>query len=200
MINLFKIFCLAGMLLITFSMVYSQNNTAPDKTALLLIDIQDFYFPGGNWELTDPVPAAEKAAQLLKKFRAEKKLVVHVQHKASSGFDIHKSVKPADNEKIFTKSNVNCFKDTGLLEYLKKNDIKYLVICGMQTHMCVEAATRAASDIGFKCTVIHDACATKVLKFGDREVSAEDVHYSTLSTLGSYAKVINLETFLGNGK
>ena len=35
------------------------------KTALLLIDIQDFYFPGGNSALVEPEAAAEKAALLL---------------------------------------------------------------------------------------------------------------------------------------
>ena len=56
--------------------------------------------------------------------------------------------------------------------------------------MCVEAATRAASDLGYKCTVIEDACTTRDLKYGDNIVLAKDVHYSTLSTLRSYAKIM----------
>ena len=67
----------------------------------------------------------------------------------------------------------------------------------MMTHMCIEAATRAAHDLGFKCTVISDACATKALDFEGKTISAEDVHYATLRTLsGSYAKVETTETFL----
>jgi nicotinamidase-related amidase len=59
-----------------------------------------------------------------------------------------------------------------------------------------EAAIRAGHDYGFECIVVHDACATRALKFKNKTISAEDVHYSTLSTLSSYAKVINTETFL----
>jgi len=62
--------------------------------------------------------------------------------------------------------------------------------------MCVEAATRAASDLGFKCILVHDACATKDLTFGDKVIKAEDVHYSTLVTLKNYAKVQSTEEFL----
>jgi len=68
----------------------------------------------------------------------------------------------------------------------------------MQTHMCLEAATRAAADLGFECVVIGDACATRDLEFGDHTVAAADVHASTLATLDrTYAKVVDTETFLG---
>jgi nicotinamidase-related amidase len=62
--------------------------------------------------------------------------------------------------------------------------------------MCVEAATRAAADLGFRCIVIHDACTTKDLKFGEKVIRAEDVHYSTLSTLRSYAIILSTSEFL----
>jgi nicotinamidase-related amidase len=68
----------------------------------------------------------------------------------------------------------------------------------MQTHMCLEAATRAAHDMGYICTVVEDACATRDLKFGEVTVKAKDVHYSTLSTLKSYGNVVNLKEFLEN--
>jgi nicotinamidase-related amidase len=58
------------------------------------------------------------------------------------------------------------------------------------------AATRAASDYGFKCILIHDACATKDLKFGEKTIKAEDVHYSTLSTLKSYVQIKSTEEYL----
>jgi nicotinamidase-related amidase len=67
----------------------------------------------------------------------------------------------------------------------------------MQTHMCVEAATRAAADMGYKCTLIHDACATRDLKFGETVIPAAQVHASTLASLkGSYAKLMTADKFL----
>jgi nicotinamidase-related amidase len=168
------------------------------KTALLIIDIQDFYFPGGKSALVEPEKAALNAAKLLDYFRKERMLVVHVRHNSETGGKINDIVKPLADEKIFSKDEVNCFKETELLPFLKANKIDTLIICGMQTHMCVEAATRAAADLGFKCTLIHDACATKDLKFGDKITKAEDVHNSTLATLKSYSKVVSTEEFLKN--
>jgi nicotinamidase-related amidase len=167
-----------------------------DSTALIIIDIQDFYFPGGAAELVEPEKAAEKAKILLNYFRENKGLVVHVKHDFSPGGEIHQLVKPLDNEKVFTKKEVNAFLNTGLNETLKQNHIKYLVLSGMQTHMCLEAATRAAHDFGYNCTVVEDACATRDLKFGEVTVKAKDVHYSTLTTLKSYGKVVNLKEYL----
>ena len=164
--------------------------------ALLIIDIQDFYFPGGRSALVNPDKAAANAALLLKNFRKEKMLVIHVRHNSEPGGKINDIVKPLPAEKIFSKDAVNCFVGTDLLDYLKSNKTDTLVICGMQTHMCVEAATRAASDYGFKCILIHDACATKDLKFGDKTINAEDVHYATLSTLKSYALVQSTAEYL----
>ena len=126
------------------------------------------------------------------------KLVIHIKHNTSKQNKIHDAVKPLPHEKVFTKSKVNCFVDTDLQDFLESNNIKKVVVAGMMTHMCVEAAVRAASDMGFKTTVISDACATKDLVFNNKTIKAEDVHLSTLNTLKSYAEVIDTENFIKN--
>jgi nicotinamidase-related amidase len=168
--------------------------------ALLIIDIQDFYFPGGKSALVEPEKAAANAALLLANFRKENLTVIHVRHNSEPGGKINDIVKPLPTEKIVSKDAVNCFVGTDLSDFLKSNKIDTLIICGMQTHMCVEAATRAASDYGFKCFLIHDACATKDLKFGEKTIKAEDVHYSTLSTLKNYGTVISTMEYLKRKK
>ncbi|MBK6965824.1 MAG: cysteine hydrolase [Bacteroidales bacterium] len=177
-------------------MVSAQSDST--KTALLLIDIQNFYFEGGSSALVNPVPASEKASMILNDFRSDGRLIVHIKHGEGPQSEIHENVRPLPGEKIFVKQEVNSFLNTGLLEYLRENGIKKLVLCGMQTHMCLEAATRAAADYGFECIVIGDACATKDLKFGDRVIKAEDVHYSTLATFRPYAKVMDTVEYLKN--
>ncbi|MFN8257009.1 MAG: cysteine hydrolase family protein [Bacteroidales bacterium] len=188
-------------ILILTCFLFSINLMAQTKmnkdTALLIIDVQNFYYPGGKSELVNPEPAGENAAKLLDYFRKKGMFVVHVRHNSEPGGEIHKDVKPIEGEKIISKDEVNCFKNTDLLEFLKSKNIKCLVICGMQTHMCVEAATRAASDFDYDCIVVHDACATKNLIFNNKEVKAEDVHNSTLATLKSYAKVVDTESIIG---
>lgn len=181
--------------LIPFLIAAQSDST---KTALLLIDIQNFYFEGGSSALVNPIPASLNAAKVLNDFRAKGRLVVHIKHGDGPQSEIHENVRPLSDEKIFVKQEVNSFLNTGLLEYLRENKVKRLVLCGMQTHMCLEAATRAASDFGFECIVIGDACATKDLKFGDKLIKAEDVHYSTLATFRPYAKVMNADEYLKN--
>jgi len=170
---------------------------AEPTTALLIIDIQDFYFPGGKSELVNPEAASANAAKVLAAFRAAGNPVVHVRHEFEPGGSIHASVAPVEGEKVFTKTEVSCFNGTKVLAYLEETGVEKLVIVGMQTHMCLEAATRAAHDLGFECTVVADACATRNLKYGDRTVPAADVHASTLATLNrTYAKVVDTEAFL----
>jgi nicotinamidase-related amidase len=182
--------------LIILALLICSSSAQTGKKALLVIDIQDFYFPGGRSALVAPEKAAANAALLLDKFRKDKLPVIHVRHNSEPGGKINDFVKPLPGEKIVSKDAVNCFLGTDLLDFLKTNKIDTLVICGMQTHMCVEAATRAASDFGFKCILIHDACATKDLKFGDKTIKAEDVQYSTLSTLKNYAQIKSTEEYV----
>jgi nicotinamidase-related amidase len=192
---------LISCFLLIFSLFTTMAQQIPDhiKTALLIVDIQDFYFPGDGPGLVNVIPASLNAKEILQLFREKKQLVVHVKHQSTKGGEIHKNVEPIAGEKVITKTDVNSFLHTDLLEYLKKNEITRLVIIGMQTHLCLEAATRAGHDFGFECVVVGDACATKDVKFGDKIVKAEDVHYSTLATINNtYGKVIDLKTFKEN--
>ncbi len=169
---------------------------AQDNYALLVIDIQNFYFPGGRSELAEPEKAAEKALTAIQAARETGNHVIYIQHKSASGMEINEMVKPLQGEKIFVKEEVNSFLGTGLIEYVDGLANDTLVICGMQTQMCVEAAVRAAHDYGYHVYLLHDACATRNLKFGDREVSAADVHASTLAAMKSYATVLSVAEWL----
>lgn len=173
----------------------------PVRTALLIVDIQEFYFPSENRPgLVNAEEAGLRAREVLQIFRDQHLPVVHVRHQSSTGFEFNENVRPVEGEKVITKEEVNSFQGTDLLDYLHGKDISRLVIIGMQTHMCLEAAVRAAYDYGFECVVVEDACATKDLRYGDKLVRAEDVHASTLATLknGGYATITDLAGFREN--
>jgi nicotinamidase-related amidase len=171
------------------------------SAALLIIDIQNDYFPGGAMALAGPEAAAANAAKLLAAFRAKKLPVFHAQHLSvrpgatffipgTPGAEIHESVKPLAGETVFQKNFPNCFRDTRLLEQLRAKDIKQLTIAGMMTHMCVDTTTRAAADLGFACSLAHDACATKELVFNGVKLPAEQVQLAYMAGLnGLFAKV-----------
>ncbi len=177
------------------------------KTALLVIDIQKDYFPGGKFPLVNPEEAAKKAYMLLQCFREHSGQHVHIQHisvkpdatffiKGDSGSDIHDLVAHFEGEPIVYKHEPNSFLNTNLLELLKSWEIERVVITGMMTHMCVDATARAASDFGFEVIIAEDACATRDLKYGDTTIPAELVHKSFLAALKSYGRVMKSEEII----
>jgi len=175
----------------------SSMHLMGQKTALLIVDIQEFYFPGGRMQLVNPELAGMNAGLLLDHFRKNEMPVYHVRHNFEPGGDIHPYVKPLEDEPVISKDQVNAFSGTALLEMIQQDSVEQLVICGMQTHMCVEAAVRAAHDLGFTCMLASDACATRALQYEEHIISAKNVHYSTLNTLqGSYARVISTDAIL----
>lgn len=169
--------------------------------ALLVIDIQNDYFPGGNCELKGSMEAVQNARKLIDGFRGRGSHIIFIQHLSlrpgatyllpeTLGAAIHESITPKPGEIVFQKNYPNSFRNTGLLEYLSERQLRQLYICGMMTHMCVDSTTRAAFDYAFDCTIAHDACATKALTIGEKTVAAEEVHWSFLAALnGMFAKV-----------
>lgn len=180
------------------------------KTALLLIDIQNDYFVGGKMPLEGSLEAGEKALLALAHFRQRELPLVHIQHlstrpgasffiSGTKGVEIHPRVAPLSAELLIQKHFPNSFRDTPLQEHLVRKEIDHVVITGMMTHMCIDATTRAAFDLGFRCTLLHDACATRALRFGNVEVSARQVHAAFLAALsGVYAAVVGTEEFLAD--
>jgi nicotinamidase-related amidase len=181
----------------------APEQTAADRdgTALLVIDIQEFYFAGGSAPLVGPDEASRNAQRLLQEFRAAKRPVIHVQHVSTrpgatfflpdtAGVQIHDCVAPLAGETVVRKHFPNSFRDTALLEELRSRGITRLVIAGMMTHMCVDTTVRAAFDLGFECRLAHDACATRALSFAGSTVAAADVQKTFIASLnGLFARV-----------
>lgn len=178
------------------------------NTALLLLEIQNDYFPNGRIPLEDSTKVSLRAQSILQAFREKKQTIVHVQHisthpnancllPCTKGAEFHTNVQPIKNEMIIKKHYPNSFKDTGLLNYLIKNQINHLVICGMMTHSTVDATVRAAYDLGFSCTVLHDACTARQLEFNHTTISAQNVHFAFMAALHpDYATVLSLDEYL----
>lgn len=175
------------------------------KPALILVDIQQDYFPNGRMEVAGAIEASMAARKLLEQFRENKLSIIHIQHistrpgaafflPGTEGISIHENVAPLPHEIVIQKHFPNSFRDTQLNDYLTSKGIKELVICGMMSHMCIDATVRAAFDKGYACTVAHDACATRSLVFNGAVVPAEHVHGAYMAALGAvYAKVLAAE-------
>lgn len=180
------------------------------NACLILIDLQNDYFVSGSMELVNIDEAAENAQQLLLKFRSKNLPIIHIQHISvrpgatfflpnTNGVEINEMVSPIKGEKVLKKYYPNSFRETKLLEELKKTEKDTVVICGAMSHMCVDATTRAAFDYGFNCVVAENACATRDLVFKGKTIKASDVHASFMAALSvPYAQVIATNEILKN--
>lgn len=179
-------------------------------TALMIVDLQNDYFPEGKWPLVGIEPATEKAAAVLEHFREHALPIVHIRHEFpsdeapffvpdSQGARIHTSMAPQEssNEAVILKNNVNAFLGTDLHQHLQTQGIEHLVVVGAMSHMCIDAATRAASDLGYGVTVLQDACATHDQTFDGVTVPAAQVHASFMAGLAfAYAEVTDTAEWL----
>ena len=175
---------------------------------LLIIDIQRDYFPGGAYPLVEPEAAAATAQRVLEAFRAGGEPVFHLRHvwdapdaefmrPGTEGVEIHPLVAPAGGEPVIEKAEPNGFVETALEEELRSRGIDELVVAGMMSSMCVDSTVRAAVDLGFTATVVHDGCAAPDLLFGHREVGGETVHAAFMAALADgYATVVSADELL----
>ncbi|MFH0731041.1 MAG: cysteine hydrolase family protein [Pseudomonadota bacterium] len=175
------------------------------KQALLIIDIQNDYFRGGKMELAGMDAAAKIAQRVLELFRARNIPVFHIQHLSkpgasfflpeTDGVEIHKSVIPKRGEPVIQKHFPNCFRDTSLHRQLQDSGVEEIIICGAMSHICIDTTVRAAFDLGYRCVVVSDACATRKLEFGGIAIEAAEVHAAFMAALSVlFARVVNADT------
>lgn len=176
---------------------------------LVVVDIQQDYFPGGALPLVAPEAALEAARAVLAAFRARRWPVVHVRHLSvrpgatfflpgTPGAAIHPGVAPEPGEPVVVKHYPNAFRDTPLDDLLRRTGSRSLVLVGMMTHMCIDATARAAFDRGWSVTVVADATATRPLAFGTATVPADAVQAAFLAALdGLFARVVKAADWLG---
>ena len=171
------------------------------KEALLIIDVQNDYFPGGANELFHPFEAEKRIRELIAESRVCGRPVIYIQHfnppddvfflEGTFGAEISDRIRPADHDKIITKRYPNSFLETELDAYLKSLQVDTLIVCGMMTHMCVDTTVRAAMDYGYQVKLVADACATMDLELNGEIIPAELVQKAFVAALdGVFATVI----------
>ena len=156
------------------------------KQTLLIIDAQQDLI-NGNQEI-GPIFNKEQLVKninkVIEKAREENVPVVFVRDLnvamgEGSGFQIHNEINVPIEAKIFDKSATNSFYRTGLLEYLKSQHVKHIVIMGCETQHCIDSAVRTATISGFDVTLVGDGHSTG----GNDVLSAEQIikhHNATL--------------------
>ncbi len=163
------------------------------KSAVIIVDAQREYLDG-NVKLSGIEDALVEIKKLLARARAEKRPIFHIVHHTAPGAPIFApdsptsaiidSVKPEGSEPVIAKPLPSSFVNTDLDKFVKETGCEELVIAGFMTHMCINATTRSAVDLGYRPTVIGSACATRDLPSPDGKViSAAVLHESNLASL-----------------
>lgn len=179
-----------------------------NKRAIVVVDLQNEYLPTGKLALIGIHAALENAARVIADARAKGDLVIHIRHESTDpdapvftpgtqAVQIHDTVAPAHGETVVVKNFPNAFLNTNLRELLDDHGVEAVTVIGAMSHMCIDATTRAASDFGYKTTVVHDACATRDLEFGGMTVPAAQVHAAFMAGLAfAYASVPSTDDYL----
>ena len=187
----------------------NQNTNTDERTALVVIDIQNDYFPGGACELEGVEAAADKAVRVIGAYRELGLPVIHIQHlmqpergypfflEGTPGQEIHPKVAPAPGEPIVVKNYPSSFQGTNLESLLRELKVERVVIVGNMTQACVCSTGHSAFERGFAVTVVGDATATRALQLGDEIVPAEQIHRANLASLdGLFAHVTTTDRYL----
>ncbi|MGE6106610.1 cysteine hydrolase family protein [Aeromonas sobria] len=178
------------------------------KPGLVVVDLQNEYLPTGKLPLSGIEAAVANAGRVIAHARNSDMPVFHIRHEAdgqdarlflkgSDGARIQSAVAPEGNEAVIVKKHINAFRETDLKQQLDAFNVQEIVVMGAMSHMCVDAVVRAAVDMGYPVTVLHDACATLDLSFGGVTVPAAHTHAAMMAAFEfGYATVKSVEEYL----
>ncbi|MGQ7344631.1 cysteine hydrolase family protein [Streptococcus suis] len=166
------------------------------KSALLVIDIQNLLVKEKPYAIEERLALWQDSLAQARQAGLE---VIHVRHhdqelvKGTADWEIHSTVAPLANEKIFDKTFNSAFKETGLHAYLQEKGIEQLIIMGMATNFCIDTTVKVAFELGYTVAVIKDGTTTTYTA----DLPANDLigQYETIWSW-SFAQVDTLENII----
>ncbi len=179
-----------------------------DKTALIIIDVQDGLDDPYYGKRNNP-DAESNMARLLAAWRAANRPIFHVKHMSTNpnsplqpdrpGNAIKRIVAPQRNEPVIEKTVNSAFIGTDLENRLREAGIQSLVIVGLTTNHCVSTSVRMAANLDFTTFVVEDATAAHdSTGFDGVHYPAETIHAVSLASLhNEFATVLKTDQLLG---
>jgi len=139
------------------------------KTALLIVDVQNGMFTDPKYHLYNGKELLDTLESLIKKARYDDIPIIYIQHEGDSGdsldpttegFNIHQRIAPLPGDYVISKTRPNAFYNTELKQTLDNLGIHQLIICGIQSEMCVDTTCRQASDLEYNVILVKDGHTT----------------------------------------
>lgn len=161
------------------------------RQALLVIDIQNDYFPGGHYELWEAENTLTRIEGAISRAREQKLPIFLIQHVGSenspffapgtAGVDIHpRLLAAAPDAPIIVKRHADSFLDTSLAAGLAEHAVDELLICGMMTQNCVTFTALSRQAERYAVKVLADCCTTV----------SRMIHQITLNALATRVEVV----------
>ena len=146
----------------------SQIPTPIERSALLVVDIQDSFKATSRWERRNNPQFEENVDRLIQAWRGADLPVIFVLHTdpdpgfetTSPFFKLMDFLKPEPGEPVIVKNTRNAFTSTNLQEMLREKGVERLVVTGISTEQCCETTTRVAADLGFDVDFVTEATRT----------------------------------------
>lgn len=158
------------------------------RRALIVIDVQNEYFAGGNLPIEYP-PVADTLPNITRAMDAAQAAgvpVIVVQHTAPAGapvFDkpgnrwqLHPEVARRSATHHIEKHMASCFTDTDLADWLAAHSIDTITIVGYMTHNCDASTIYEAAHRGLKVEFLADASGALPYANAAGQASAEEIH------------------------
>lgn len=170
------------------------------QTALLVIDLQNDYFPNGKFPLWNTDLVLNNVKKLINHANEQQIPILLVQHVSSSpkgkalffeqgseGVNIHSDILSiCPNAKIIQKQFADSFHETHLSTVLSEHAIDELLICGMMTQNCVTHTAMSKQAENYKVSIIQDCCTT----------TDQMIHNIALNAVGIRIPLVNLAELL----
>ena len=186
--------------------------TIAESAALVLIDVQEA-FDDPYWGRSSNPECEDNIAALVDAWHEKGGTIVVVRHDStSSDSPLHpdnpgNALKPvaanATAELQVVKTVNSAFLgEPNLDEWLKAGGCSQLVLCGIQTNMCVETTARMGGNLGYDVIVPLDATRTFDLETADgaESATADELMRITAINLsgGGFATVTTTDALLGS--
>ncbi|MCB5275891.1 Isochorismatase family protein YecD [Arthrobacter sp. SO5] len=192
------------------SLASSWDLRLSTNAALIVIDVQQTFDDHSYWGERDNPDAEKNILRLVERWQERGLpfvMVTHTSERRESTFHPGRSssqLKPflagVQPTLAVTKTvNSSFYGSPDLADWLTTSGITEVVLCGIQTNMCVETTARMSDNLGFSTVVAIDACHTFDLLGPDGVVmKAADLSKVTATNLwgGDFAAVVTTQTIL----
>lgn len=179
------------------------------RRALLVIDVQNEYFTG-VLPVTYPEGSLGNILKAMDTALGSGVPVVVIRHTSTQpgakafvrntpGWELHEEVRRRVHDLLVEKKFPGSLTGTGLEEWLRKEEVDTVAVCGYMTQMCCDTTARQAFHAGFSVEFLSDATGTLSIKNDAGSVKDEELHRAILVTQAMrFSKVLTAADWIRN--